>query len=81
MIGRILCFMFKQWTCHVLDVTIVFRQTNLGAELHLLGFSSKYHAIILPDFNGTLLLQCANCVRFVTKHTFIKLAPQKEIRS
>ena len=65
----------------MLDVTIVLRQTNLGAELHLLGFASKYHAVMLPDFNGTILLQCVNCVWFVTKHTFIKLAPQKGIRS
>jgi hypothetical protein len=77
MVGRILCFMFKQWTSHVLDVTVVLRQKNLGTELHRIGFAPKYHAVILPDFICTILFQCVNCVWFVTKHTCINLAPQK----
>jgi hypothetical protein len=69
MVGRILCFMFKQWTCHVLDVTIVLRQTNLGAELHLIRFASKYHAVIFPDFVCTILFQCVNFVSGLLQNT------------
>jgi hypothetical protein len=54
--------MFKQWLRHVLDVTVVLRQTNLDAELHLIGFASKCHAVVLPDFICTVLFQCVNCV-------------------
>lgn len=77
MVGRILCFMFKQWTCHVLDVTIVLRQKNLRAEeLHPIGFASKNHSVILPDFICIISFQCVNCAWFVIKHTFINLAPK-----
>lgn len=62
MVGRILCFIFKQWTCHVLDVTIAVRQKNLGAELHPIGFASKNHSVILPDFVYIIHFQCVNCV-------------------
>jgi hypothetical protein len=41
----------------MLDVTIVLRQTNLGAELHPVGFASKYHSVILPDFVCTILFR------------------------
>lgn len=72
--------MFKQRTYHVLVVTTVLRQTNLVAELHI-GFASKYHSVILPDFVSIILFQCVNCVWFVTKHIFINLVNKNVIRS
>jgi hypothetical protein len=46
----------------VLDVTIAVRQKNLGAELHPIGFASKNHSVILPDFVYIIHFQCVNCV-------------------
>jgi hypothetical protein len=61
-------------------VTTILLQAHLAVALHVVSSAPRYSTVSLPDFICNIFFHYITCVWFVKEHSFIKIAPCKEIR-
>jgi hypothetical protein len=62
---------------HVLEVTSVLHQAQLGVVLHVISGASEYPAVSLPDTICSVCFQYVSCVGFIMVHLILKVTPLK----